>query len=706
MRASTRRGLGHVFEEEDRRLVAGPSPRRVRRGLALGAFAATALLWSGCEAKKQTEFVAGVSTQVVVPRDLKSIRLDVSVGGVVQFCRGYKVYDGKVQLPRSLGALPASGKAGENAVTVTVTGFTEDFSEGSGLSVFSDCVSVSPKVGEQGARILRRSRQPYAPDRIVFLPMPLKYSCFDHKDCEAEDKTCKAGRCVDASIDPSRLPDYTDELLNGTGGACFRASECMQGLVPAVVVNANDCTYAVPNSPSSPPVVEGAPPNPFPKGGDGVNVEIVYDGGLNKEILDKDDQEGFTIPDPAKPQQFRLAPGLCDMVKGSIPAANPADPPVDLEHRITGVRVASICQPKTPFQPLCAADQLVAMDVAPEGISGNSNPPSACKPRELKAAKSVLMIITDDTQNHRIFYNGADRAAVGLVLDDPAFTRTQVGLSFYPGGAGTCGGLTPAVPPELAATAQKKIVDKLAERDPESGNAAPLQPLNTPTTMDGALKATYDLLKGPQFAGFNRRAVLLIGNREFGATSCSAQTPLQLVQGAKTDRIDTYVGMFARQESEDLENLPPQPIADQMATAGSPLPALPRAFDARKEKAEGQNAFRRILDDLATCVYDVDTVPENSDVLAYSDPIAVTPPQESVYKITRDANCTTEASAAAANGWGVDASDPAQRRVRVCGQACDNYREILKKAAAYGLQYNQKAIAVPIFSHKAGCAPK
>ena len=97
-----------------------------RSALTLGAFAATALVWSGCEAKKQTEYVAGVSTQVQVPRDLKAIRVDVSVGGVVQFCRGYRVYDGKVQLPRSLGEFPSQGKPGPDPITVTVSGFTEE----------------------------------------------------------------------------------------------------------------------------------------------------------------------------------------------------------------------------------------------------------------------------------------------------------------------------------------------------------------------------------------------------------------------------------------------------------------------------------------------------------------------------------------------------------------------------------------------------
>ena len=128
-----------------------------RSVLTLGAVAATALVWSGCDAKKQTEYVAGVSTQVRVPRDLKSIRIDVSVGGVVQFCRGYKAYDGKVLLPKSLGELPSQGSPGPDPITVTVSGFTEDFSESNGNPVFDNCTSVAPKVGDKsGTRIIAR----------------------------------------------------------------------------------------------------------------------------------------------------------------------------------------------------------------------------------------------------------------------------------------------------------------------------------------------------------------------------------------------------------------------------------------------------------------------------------------------------------------------------------------------------------------------
>ena len=359
-----------------------PARRLGRAAVTLAAVAATALVWSGCDAKKQTEYVAGVSTQVQVPRDLKAIRVDVSVGGVIQFCRGYRVYDGKVQLPRSLGELPASGKPGSDPITVTVSGFTEEFSETAGRDVFDNCTSVAPKVGleSQGTRILRRSRQPYVLDSVLFLPMALRYSCYD-KECANESDTCKGGRCVDAKIDESKLPKYSDDLVDGTGANCFPASTCFAAGVPAVVVDPNDCTYALPNTPSAPKPVPGAPPIPLMSPGDGINVEVTYDGGLSREILDKDPEEGFTIPDPTKPQRFRLAPGLCDLVKGVD------DKGVDTKHRVTAIRATGLCRAKGPFQPLCANDQLAAMGT-PDGISGNVGP-AACVATQLNAAKSV-----------------------------------------------------------------------------------------------------------------------------------------------------------------------------------------------------------------------------------------------------------------------------------------------------------------------------
>jgi hypothetical protein len=681
---------------------------RVRRSstcsaLTLGAIAATALVWSGCDAKKQTEYVAGVSTQVQVPRDLKAIRVDVSVGGVVQFCRGYRVYDGKVQLPRSLGEFPSQGKPGPDPITVTVSGFTEDFSETTGNSVFDNCTSVAPKVGDttQGTRILRRSRQPYVTDSVLFLPMPLKYSCFDFKECEDESKTCKAGRCVDARTDESKLPKYTDDLVDGSGGTCFMASTCFAAAAPAVVVDADTCTYAVPNSPpSSPPQLEGIPPNPFPRSGDGVNVEITYDGGLTREVLDKDDAEGFLIPDPVgKPQQFRLTAGLCDMVKGRS-SGGPGARPLDEEtpHRITAVRVSGTCQAKSPFRPLCAADQLLSMGLDPNGVSANGSAPSGCQASEMRPPKAVLLVVADDTHNSDLFYTQAAQSALGLSLADPAFQKTELGLGFFPG-PGTCatpGSFTDAVPPKLARLAKGDVVAQFQNLGANSG--ALLKTLGTPVNLDGALRDAYATLGSSTYDSYYRRAVFVLGNRDFDKATCG-QTPAQRAAAAAVlpvHPVQTYVLMLARDignPNPDVSFVPPG--SNELAVAGG----TGHVYDARSNKGPAQDAFQQVVNDLATCTYDTSagqTRPGDQSTLSYTNPID---PTAKTVAIKFNAACNTEA--VAGEGFGPDPTNP--NRAYLCKKTCDDYRDVLRTASLYAAQNGQSPIAVPVFAHKPGC---
>lgn len=669
-----------------------------RKALMLAALGAAAGIWSGCEAKQQTEYVAGVSTQVQVPRDLKTIRIDISVGGSITFCRAYKVYEGRVQLPRSLGAFPVNTEANRLAepVSVTVTGFTDDLNDAAGQPVF-DCLAPV-KVGEN-ARILRRSRQPYVKDQILFLPMALKYACFD-VNCEdgASDKTCKAGRCVSAVTDERTLPQFSSDLVDGTGAACFRTSECMAAASLAVPVDTETCTYAVPLSASAPaPAIDAGAPPPTPPNWDGVNVEVVYDGGYNREILDKDDVEGFVIPDPAKPQQFRLAPGLCDLVKGIDENG------VETKHRITAVRASGTCRAKSPFQPLCANDQLAAMGLPPDGVAANSAPPNDCGASELKPAKSALMLLVDETENHSVFFNkaGAEQTAVNLSLNDPSFQRTDLGLTFFPGpGPGVCSATTRAVEPTLARDARKPIADALGARP--APNA--LRPLGTPVELRQALEDAYTYLATKKDAGdangenrYHKRAVVVFGNRGFNQNVCGGTPVDRATQAATaaTERVQTYVIMLARDTDPGA---PPDPLpeANALAVAGG----TPGAYDGRKpeDKARGFEAFQQIVKDLATCVYDVPAPLPQGAVLTYTDPVAF--PARTV-AVRFDAACNAEG--AAANGWGVDQADP--RRVRICGAACEDYRTVLRNSAAYAAQYLQSAPPVPIFAHKAECAP-
>jgi hypothetical protein len=672
-----------------------------RRALTLGAFTAflATVAGSGCDAKKQTEYVAGISTQVVVPRDLKAIVVTVSVGGVPQFCRPYKVYDGRVQLPRSLGEFPAAGKPGLDPITVTVVGFTEDLSEVSQNPVFNDCVFNVARVNQNNARVLRRSRQPYVADEVLFLPMPLKFSCFD-KDCgDGDDKTCKAGRCETATIDEKTLPRFSPELVDGTGGACFSATLCFAAGVPPVVVDPNDCTYALPNTLSAPPLVQGAPPNPVTSSGEGVNVEVTYDGGYSREILDKDPLEGFLVPDPTKPQRFRLAPGLCDMVKGVDPGG------VATPHRITAIRASGICQAKSPFQPLCADDQLAAMDT-PGGIASITPAPVVCGPVQLKPAKSVLMILADDSENNAIFYKadggGASDIAqsdlVSAALNDPAFTNTFIGLTFFPGTAAACTPHVPVVTPAVARDARPSIVTAFAALKPDGSR----KPTGAVLNMRDALGDAYTTLKS--IPDVNRRAVLVIGNRSFNTVdTCDPGIPKDRSTLARTaDKIETYVGLFARDNTLPDVPMPPIPPDSIEVSSGGQAGPPTRFFDARKNKIAASDALRKIVDDLATCAYDVPNDPGATSVLTYSDPIAIPAGGQKPFQtINHDAACTSDG--AAGNGWGYNTTT---KRVHVCGQACTKYRDTLRAAAAYAALYGQPSLAVPLFSHKAECAPK
>lgn len=695
MRSSTRRAL---------------SPR-LARVMALGAIATSALVWSGCDAKKQTEYVTGVSTQVQVPRDLKAVRLDVSVGGSITFCRGYPVYNGKVELPRSLGQIPAGEEPSSEPLTITVSGYTEDFNRLDGLDIFANCQQSPPKIGAESARILRRSRQPYVKDAVLFLPMPLKYSCYDNDPCKAEHDndeswTCKAGRCVQSTIDPTTLPAFTEELLSGTGGNCFSTSTCFAAGIPPVVVNADDCTFAIPNTPSSPPVGPGNPANPLVSAGEGINVEVTYDGGYNREILDKDPEEGFIIPDPAKPQQFRLSAGLCDLYKGVTPGGD------ETAHRITALRATGVCKAKSPFQPLCVNDLLAAMGT-PEGISANPTPPSGCTAKSLRPAESALLLLADDSENNAIFYTGgeggtgsdviANSDLVNYALSDPAFRNTRIGLSYFPGKAGaTCTGHLPLdIDFKIAKDARPLVVSSFAAlKAPGS-----LKPLGGQLNLRGALDEAYTAMKSAAPTA-NKRAVFVIGNRGFDSADCGGTVEARVSDARTVDKIDTYVALLARDKS--VPDTTPPPViarAQEVAVAGrapSIDPANPvRVFDARKDKEEAQKALRQIVDDLATCAYDVTEDPKVGAKLSYSDPTALPGVQKAFYTIDRDNLCTSAGTAG--NGFNYD---PVTKRIHVCGKACADYRTVLKSAAAYGALYQKPALAVPLFSHQPGCDPK
>jgi hypothetical protein len=144
---------------------------------------------------------------------------------------------------------------------------------------------------------------------------------------------------------------------------------------------------------------------------------------------------------------------------------------------------------------------------------------------------------------------------------------------------------------------------------------------------------------------------------------------------------------------------PSAPVAgsSELAVAGG----TPGAYDARSSKSPAQDAFQSIVNDLATCVYDVAdaaTRPQAGNVLSYSDPIDPTAPTVS---LPFNAACSTEA----VNGEGFGLDPVNNKRIYLCKTSCDAYRGVLRNASLYAAQNLQPAIAVPMFSHAAGCEP-
>jgi hypothetical protein len=404
----------------------------------------TAFGWLGCQASKTTELVAGISTQVQVPRDIKTVQIRVAVEGAETFCRNYAAFEGKVQLPRTLGTLPKSDATA--VVTISILGwpaYEADtagtagvVAQGLGFTCSTDGAvghdTTSDGQMTPGARILRRSRQPYSSQEILFVPMPLKYSCFD-VDCSpmGSDKTCKAGRCVDSSITTDKLPVYSDDLVFGGDSTCFSVDDGKGGgcfndayKLPPITVDDSKCIYRVPNMmdlqnagiavPSIPSGVVIPP--------DALNVRIIYDGGVTNEILDLDADEGFSVPDPTNPQTFQLAPGICDLVHGYNSA----------QHRVTGIEVNPVCRPKLPSQSICAKDQLAIVGANPDDGTV-SDPNATCITTPLAPQKAVAEFVVDPTTDSIDFFTAVGSFA--QKLNDPALSNLSVGVHFMELGA-------------------------------------------------------------------------------------------------------------------------------------------------------------------------------------------------------------------------------------------------------------------------------
>jgi hypothetical protein len=728
----------------------------MRRGSlkAIACSAVVALVGSvacatGCSATKPTELVPGALSQVQVPRDLQTIELDVTAEGATKFCEYVSVYDGQVELPRTLGVV--SGESPNTIVTVTIRGYT-GVSSAVGSGNCPDILTVNDPSGN-GPAVLRRSVQTFVGGHTLFLPMPLSFSCFS-TDCSGAGPmnltSCAASRCVDLSNqDPvanaGKLVDFTPSLVDGTD-VCFDANRCFSDGLPAAPVaagggndasiapsdastTASDCTFTFGN-----PALEQLP---------GLNVRIFYQdytwkqndagkyvtvvsNGGEQEILNEDPDEGFTVsPDGT---EFTLAPGLCDLVKNATtppPAPSTGTLPY---HTISAIQAASGCPPKPPLLPLCAGQQNVPTTLADGGglapnlPDGGTTTDGKCNVGfPLTPAPSAMYMVMDDSAvMHAAFGMKGYATALGLSLTDPIFKQTTAAFTYLPHLDSECSGLdpdgglatgftSPQLGFNLASAAQPAIANKLmAWMAPGDTEANPLNlDLGAAMRLDtGAYAevASYvnQVNEIPAVAAamffLNRVPVPTSGPGSPASDAgvgndcpfaLPATTEIQSLENKALAAFQAKPSMqtFFVVLDDDAHDGPAValPFYQQMQTD---LPQAVTVIDATSAQAATVlGNFESVVETLGTCLYELPDGVSNPEQVdvTYQQP---PPPGSPIGFPAVEVPVDTGCSAATqstANGWNIDENG----RIRICGQPCADLRNAILQTSALALAANQ-----------------
>jgi hypothetical protein len=615
---------------------------------------AATLALAACSSSDPTEIVAGVSTQIQVPEYLKEVGVVVQAGGRLQFCESYQVQDRTVSLPASLGVLDRENRA---PVTVQVLGFRQ------AQPRFSDDCVVEQNVDADDSEVMvvRRRRTTFVDDRILFLPLPLKESCSETA-C-GEDETCIGGVCVAAEVDSSVLADYKDELLFGDSNTCFDPRRCLDAArTPVLLEDPASCSFRAQWPASA----------PMPEPGE-LNVRVFYDT-FGSEVLDLDregspvnEQEGFNVPDQSDPLAFRLAPNLC--------SSNYQ------QDKLLGVEASALCPPKRPLQPLCTGYENIDL----RATADNPDPgPRVCTIAGLRAVESAVYVLMDRSQSMFKFYgDGGLRFAIELPLKNPAARRTRVAFGQLPAAAEQCGTSeyqTPTVPFGDVASVREPIGDILGA----SSSVLPNDPeMYLEAAMQGAYAALSELGASSD-SGFNRKALVVISNRDLASDPCPGPTAIERAAAAlaQDDSIVTYAVALDSGDAEALAS------ADAIATAGGTT-----VFNGVQDEVEGARAVQDILTDLGSCLYEVapDATTGVQDAGDLSDNATISylhPLTRVQVDIEHNAQC---ADGVSASGWNAEGN-----LVRLCGAACDELRDRLSEVALLHAQNQRIAPAVPL----------
>lgn len=303
-----------------------------------------------CSSKTETQgqLMLSMQTDLSLPKDVDTVRIEVSTFGKVNFAQDYPVGPSGAKIPATLGIVAGSNKAAPVRIRI-----------------------IAKLAGT--SRLLREAVTTVPSARIASLRMPLQYLSLGQvvatgegsvnngnvtpssirtaslgtlegdgsqngaelvadsvqSSCGAE-MTSDNGVCVSVNVDSNALPDYAPADVfgggdeTGSGGVCFDTVNCMSGNVD-VAVNTNGCTIARPES-------------------DSINVALRLPPG-KEGICDAANSVCFVPLDAESDSGWRTSNGAIVLPQAACAKV--------AQGAIAGIVVSTSCPTKSPSVPTC-----------------------------------------------------------------------------------------------------------------------------------------------------------------------------------------------------------------------------------------------------------------------------------------------------------------------------------------------------------------
>lgn len=213
---------------------------------------------------------------------------------------------------------------------------------------FSVTVKASLKGG--GDRLVRKASMVFVEEKQKLLRMPLRFACLDFPTVCKDNQTCRAGECVDDSVDLEKAPDLDADQAVQSEGACFDRAACVPkdktvDITAAFAASADDerCTVSLADLAAVAPagVAEDI------RKGEKLNFGFVWTANTSGKwtAVDHDEEEGWTFTDATR-TAVKLAPGLCKVAKNKVLMP-------DGRSRIVKAITNPACPPKPASMPEC-----------------------------------------------------------------------------------------------------------------------------------------------------------------------------------------------------------------------------------------------------------------------------------------------------------------------------------------------------------------